>query len=112
MTVAILVVQGNTTDLKADTAGVRLEAVLLQVPKGTTEVARSDERAVLYSMPLVLAPEAFIAQLVRRPVPWAVDRLLDVTNVSRVKRRGGWGEGMGDVAAEVTIAICPGETAH
>ena len=74
-----------------------------------TEVAHADECAVFYGVALTLAPEALVAQFVRRPVPWAIDCLLDVTDMSRVEGRRGWGEGGGDVTTEAVVGIRPGE---
>jgi len=62
--VVVLVVQGNTTHLETDAAGVGLETILLQMPIGATEVADANERAMLHSVPFALAPEAFVAQFV------------------------------------------------
>jgi len=73
------------------------------------EVTYTNECVVFHSVPLMLAPEALVAQLVRRPVPRAIDCYLDATNVSHVKGRCGWGKGRGDVVVEAAIGICLGK---
>jgi len=60
----------------------------------------------------MFAPEAFIAKLLVGPVPQAVDRGLDATDLLRVHGGGGRGEGVSDVSVEAAIAIGTGEASH
>ena len=108
MAAAMLVVEGDVTDLETDTPRVGLETVLLQVAACATQVANADEGAISDSVTFAFAPDAFVAQTVRRPVPWTVDRFLDAVDVPRREGRCGGGEGRRDVAAEAAVAVGSG----
>ena len=64
---------------------------------------------MLHHVSIAPTPKAFIAQLVRHPVPWTIDCLFDAADMSRIERRGGRSESRGDVVAEAAVAVCPGE---
>jgi len=69
MVVGVFVGKGDTTDLEADAAGMQLETVFLEMAASMTEVANTDEHAMLHFMPCVLTPEALVTELIIRPVP-------------------------------------------
>jgi len=58
---AMLVEEGDVTDLETDTARMGLEAVFLQVSVGVAQLTYADQRAVLDLVPFAFAPEAFVA---------------------------------------------------
>jgi len=58
---AVLVVEGDATDLERGTLRMRLVAVLLKVTPRTAQLAYADQRAVLHLVTLPLAPKAFVA---------------------------------------------------
>jgi len=103
---AVLVEKGNTTDLEANAAGVRLETVLLEVSPGMTEVVDMDQGTVLYLVPLMLTPETLVAESVISPVPQAINSHLDTADVVGIEHGCGWYEGAGDMAIETMVGVC------
>jgi len=108
--VAMRVKQGDATDLEADATRVGLETVLLEVAPGVAEVADAEKGTIFHLMPLSLAPGALVAHLVIRPVPWTVDGLLNAADMPRAEGGCAGGEGVGNVATEAAIGVCPHET--
>src|SRR5712691_4580799 len=108
---AILMGDGDTAWLEGDAASVRLVAVLFEMPTAVAQLTDTEEGTGLDAMPLAHAPSALVAQPLVRPVPWTVDGLLDPSDVARIEGRCGGGEGVGDVAAEVSVGVCLSEVA-
>src|SRR5260221_10822438 len=108
---AILMSEGDLTRLEGDAANVRLVAIFLEVPTAVAQLTDTEEGAELNAMPFAHAPSALVAQPLVRPVPWTVDGLLDPSDVARVEGRCGGGEGVGDMAAEASVGVCPSEVA-
>jgi hypothetical protein len=107
----MLMQEGNAARLEADTADVGLEAVLLEVSATIAQLADPKEGTELDAMPLSHAPRALVAQSLIRPVPRAVDGLLDSADVAGIEGRSGGCERVGDVAAKASIGVCPCEVA-
>jgi len=108
---AILVVEGDPTNLEGYTPGVRLEASFLEVTSCAVQLTYTDQRTVLHFVAFPLAPEAHIAQLLVRVVPRAIDSCLDSADLPCMHGGGSGGEGVGDVATEATVAVGTGEAA-
>jgi len=83
MAATVFVIEGDATNLKADAPRMQLETVFLQMAACMAQVADVDEGTVGHCMAFAPTPETLIAELVRGPIPRAVDSLLNAVNVSR-----------------------------
>jgi len=99
------VIEGDAADLEADTARVRLETILLEMPPSAAQITDAQESAVLHFVSLALAPGTLVVEFIASPVPWAVDGFLDAANMPCGEGGRCRGEGVGDVAAEAAVSV-------
>jgi len=110
--VAVLMFKGDAACLEGDAAGMQLETLLFQMTPSAAQLADMYQRAVLDLVPTALAPQAFVAQLLIRVVPQAVNCGFDVADLLYMHVRHRGGEGVCDVVAETAITVGVGEALH